>query len=147
MDRFHTKPIRLDALHSVLSEVSSGQMSKLDSAHYPAALTEMIGLLGADKVRSTADTFFDEVASLCALLRAQDPDTDQAALAEAAHRAKGAASLLGQSALEATLLDMESQARTATLDNPETWAQRLETEMDTSRAQLDAVLQDAVQSA
>ena len=146
MDRFHTKPIRLDALHSVLSEVSSGQMSKLDSARYPEALTEMIWLLGADKVQSTADAFFDEIVDLCAQLNAREVDADQVALAEAAHKAKGAASLLGQSELEAILLDMESQARAAILTEPSMWARRLDAEKSASQTRLNAMLRDVAQS-
>ena len=146
MDRFHTKPIRLDALHSLLSEVSSGQMSKPDSAHYPEALTEMIGMLGVDRVRATADTFFEELASLCALLRAQGPDMDQTTLAEAAHKAKGAASLLGLAELEATLLDMESQSSATNLIEPANWAQRLETQAVLSKNQIETVLQRAART-
>ncbi|WP_299207952.1 ATP-binding protein [uncultured Tateyamaria sp.] len=146
MDRFHTKPIRLDALHSVLSEVSAGPTSRLDSVQYPEALTEMIDLLGPDKVRSTADAFFREMTNLFDLLRTQVTMPDQATLAEAVHRAKGAASLLGQSDLEAILFDMETQARAEALQDYDSWVCRLEAEKETSQTRVNAVLQHASQT-
>ena len=145
MDRFHTKPIRLDALQSVLSEVSAGPISKLDGAQYPEALKEMIDLLGPDKVQATADAFFQEMVDLFDLLRAQGTISDQATLAEAAHKAKGAASLLGQSDLEAILFDMETQARAEVLEAPESWVRHLKTEKEASQNRLNAVLQHASQ--
>ena len=146
MDLFHTKPIRLDALQSVLSEVSSGHVSPSDSVAHREALSEMIGLLGVEKVRTTADAFFDELVALCALLRAQGPQVDHATLAEAAHKAKGAASLLGQSDLEAVLRDMESQARDMALIAPDDWAQQLQAKSDASQSQLRALLRQATGS-
>ncbi len=140
MDRFHTKPIRLDALQSVLAEVTASTLSKLDVAQYPEALTEMIGVLGPDKVRSIADKFLSELSDVVALLRQAGALQAQTALADAAHRAKGAASLLGQIALESLLYDVEEKARGATLQEPDLWAQQLEEGALASRAQLNAVL-------
>ena len=106
----------------------------------------MIGLLGVEKVRTTADAFFDELVALCALLRAQGPQVDHATLAEAAHKAKGAASLLGQSGLDAVLRDMESQARDMALTAPDDWAQQLQAKSDASQSQLRALLRQATGS-
>ncbi|MEM6311822.1 MAG: response regulator [Pseudomonadota bacterium] len=126
MNRFHTKPIRLDALRSIFIELASGTPSRLDAAQFPEALTEMIDMLGQAKVRSVADTFFAELKVLIADLRASPGHTDTTELAEAVHKAKGAASLLGQTELQGKLGDLEQEARSDALGDLGGWADTLE---------------------
>ena len=126
MNRFHTKPIRLDALRSIFIELASGTPARLDAAQFPEALTEMIDMLGHTKVRSVADTFFAEIKMLIADLRASTAQADGTALAEAVHKAKGAASLLGQTELQGKLGDLEQEARSDALGDLAAWADALE---------------------
>ena len=140
MDRFHTKPIRLDALQSVIAEVSSGRMVRLDGAQFPEALSEMIGLLGSEKVRTTADRFLGELAEFVTGLREDGASWDEVTLAENTHKVKGAASLLGQSDLSAALAHLEQDARAGTADNLSAWADRIEAQATRSAVQFDAAL-------
>nr|WP_255596877.1 ATP-binding protein [Cognatishimia sp. MH4019] len=143
MDRFHTKPIRLDALHGIIAEVTSGQLSKLDTTRFPEALVEMISVLGHTKVASIADKFMTELMAFVVELRAAGDAPDMAALAEAAHKAKGAASLLGQGDLADALARLEQEIRTGDLTAPETWADTLDAEAATSQAVFDNALESA----
>lgn len=145
MDRFHTKPIRLDALQSILAEINSGEQSRLDTSNFPEALTEMIDVLGRAKVAETAEIFFSELEELIADLRAAGAQTDVTALAEAAHKSKGAASLLGQSDLQTTLAALESDARSGDGDL-ETWASKLETGVALSKVTIDQATKQARQT-
>ncbi|WP_420013849.1 ATP-binding protein [Tateyamaria sp.] len=140
MDRFHTKPIRLDALHSVIAEVTAGQFSRLDAKHFPQALTEMIGLLGGGRIRKVADTFLIELSDLIVQMRQVGPDTDMQALADAVHKAKGAAALLGQTGLEQELAKLENQARAGAVDDMASWVATLETGAAQARSVLDAAI-------
>ncbi|MEO9576688.1 MAG: response regulator [Tateyamaria sp.] len=126
MNRFHTKPIRLDALRSIFIELASGKPSKLDVAKFPEALTEMIDMLGHARVRTVADTFFAELNALIADLRVNAVHSDKAALAEAVHKVKGAASLLGQTELQGKLSELEHEARSDTLGDLAAWANTLD---------------------
>jgi PAS domain S-box-containing protein len=125
MNRFHTKPIRLDVLRSIFIELASGTPSRLDAEKFPEALTEMIDLLGHAKVRAVADTFFAELKALIADLGDNAAHSDKTLLAEAVHKAKGAASLLGQTELQAKLGDLEHEARSDALGDLTAWADAL----------------------
>ncbi len=126
MDRFHTKPIRLDALQSIFAEVTSGPQSRLDTSNFPEALTEMIDVLGPDKVAGTTATFLEELGALVADLRASGDTSGPAALAETAHKVKGAALLLGLDGLQDILASLENAAEAGEIDDPEAWAMALE---------------------
>ncbi len=143
MDRFHTKPIRLDALHGIIAEVTSGHVIKLDTAHFPEALLEMINVLGHDKVANISDRFLSELAALTADLRTSNDTADLEMLADAAHRSKGAASLLGQGALQEALATLEQEARDGTLTAFVDWANALEADASVSRTVFDTALQRA----
>ncbi|MEX0369972.1 MAG: ATP-binding protein [Tateyamaria sp.] len=140
MDRFHTKPIRLDALHSVIAEVTSARMPHLEAAHFPGALVEMVDLLGPEKVRTLADRFLTELSELIDVLRADKAPSDTASLAETVHKAKGAATLLGQSDLGAILSDLESDARAGSVTDSENWADTLSASAKLARDSFDAVV-------
>ncbi|MEL6806984.1 MAG: ATP-binding protein [Pseudomonadota bacterium] len=126
MNRFHTKPIRFDALQSIFVDLTSGTPSRLDAAKFPKALTEMVDMLGPAKVRTVADQFFAELEVLASDLRGNAQNLDATALAEAAHKVKGAALLLGLNDLQGKLSDLEHGARSESLGDPGAWADTLE---------------------
>lgn len=140
MDRFHTKPVRLDTLRGLITEVTSRGMSKLDDTHFSETLIEMIDVLGPDKVAEKTDVFLSELAAFCADLRVADDIPDTEALAQAAHKVKGAASLFGQVALQDTLADVERDARASTLSGLQTWADSLESHAVRSKSVFEQVL-------
>ena len=145
MDQFHTKPIRLDALHSIIAGVTSGQFTKLDVNHFPEALTELIELLGSERVREVAETFLDELHTLINDIRQHGPQNDDLALAEAVHKAKGAAALLGQVGLETDLGTLECQIRSGQTHKMETWADSLDASAIDVRALLDVALDESAE--
>ncbi|MGR3614714.1 MAG: ATP-binding protein [Paracoccaceae bacterium] len=110
MNRFHTKPIRLDALQGIISDVA-------DTAHLPMTAThgdvlkELADVLGREKLRGICDRFLLELQTLVDDMRAGSLLESLPAAAEAVHKAKGAAAMLGQTDLEALLLRLEKQAR------------------------------------
>lgn len=126
MDRFQTKPIRLDALKTIIAEVAQRNSPKLQTAHKSEALTEMIDVLGRDRVAKTTMTFLSELQSLIAALRGLGEGADTTALGETAHKAKGAAALLGQDDLRDLLETLEQQARAGALSEAATWASTLD---------------------
>lgn len=140
MDRFHTKPIRLEALQNIVAEVTSKHLSKPDTAHFPEALSEMINLLGSAKVANIAEKFLSEIAEFTADLRVASDPLDTLAFAEAAHRAKGAASLLGQIELHDALEKLELDARDGNLTATQIWAETLEAEAAKSKSVLDGAI-------
>ncbi|WP_415401806.1 ATP-binding protein [Tateyamaria sp. SN3-11] len=140
MDRFHTKPIRLEALHNIIAEVTATHLSKPDATHFPDALVEMIDMLGQAKVATISDRFLSELATFSADLRTGQETPDLTALADAAHKAKGAASLLGQVDLQDALATLEQNAREGTLTKRQTWADTLDARAAASRAVFDKAL-------
>ncbi|MDX8355313.1 ATP-binding protein [Cognatiyoonia sp. IB215182] len=110
MDRFHTKPIRLDALQGIIADVA-------DRAHLPMTaiqndvLKELADALGPEKLRGICDRFLSELQVLASDLRDGTLVDDPTATAEAAHKAKGAAAMFGLTDLEDLLLRLEKQAR------------------------------------
>ncbi|MFL4471600.1 ATP-binding protein [Tateyamaria armeniaca] len=144
MNRFHTKPIRLDALRTVFADVTLDEWPKADTERPPDALAEMVELLGRDRVASTADRFLSELAAFTADLRTGMTMQDSAVIAEAAHKAKGAASLLGQYDLETSLAALEEEARNDALLDAETWAAQLDTAAHDARSAFDAALRQVV---
>ena len=148
MDRFHTKPIRLDALHGIIAEVTSRQLTKLDATRFPQAIVEMIDVLGPGKVRDVADAFLSELASLVAdLHEGDDDDSSTLPLEETVHKVKGAAALLGMSDVETELGALEKEARSGPVPERGQWADRLDTRAKESQAILDAALAQASDTA
>jgi CheY-like chemotaxis protein len=108
MSIFHTKPIRLAALQSIISEVSQGDQSAEAEGVGNDQLQELCAALGIEKVRSIGATFFDELDSFITDARAGELQSAPGDLARSAHRVKGAAALLGQHDLEVLLAEIEN---------------------------------------
>jgi len=115
MNRFHTKPIRLDALQGILAEISATAHAPLGAAAPTDALRELCEALGQDKVSKIAESFFAELETYIGETRHGVFDTDPTALADASHKMKGAAALLGLHALEASLAKLEQSAHAGDL--------------------------------
>ncbi len=111
MNRFHTKPIRLDALHGILAEISATSHAPLGAAAPPDALRELCDALGQGKVLEIGERFFGELDAYFEQARQGAFEGNPVALAEASHKMKGAAALLGQHDLEGPLADLERSAR------------------------------------
>lgn len=110
MDRFKTKPIRLDALKGTIAEVLSIAHAPLDTASPPEALQELCEALGSAKVLGIGDTFFAEMDALVESIQNVSVSSDFSALADAVHKLKGAAALLGQDQLMPPLTALEDDA-------------------------------------
>ncbi|WP_147108900.1 ATP-binding protein [Tateyamaria sp. syn59] len=111
MNRFHTKPIRLNALHALFADLGEVTSSDYDDIGDDDVLGELIDVLGAGKVRDTGDAFFAELQAFADDARDARDRADMTALAETAHKLTGAAALLGLNRLEAVLATCEDQAR------------------------------------
>ena len=106
MDNFFTKPIRLEALQKIISDiVSNDQFAVIDE--FSPVLTELFETLGHEKVLRIGEKFFEELD----VFIQQSIDgvfaEDHVALVEATHKMKGAAVLLGQNVLETPLDQLE----------------------------------------
>ena len=106
MDNFFTKPIRLEALRKIISDiVPNDQFAVIDE--FSPVLTELFETLGREKVLRIGEKFFEELD----IFIQQSIDgvfaEDHVALVEATHKMKGAAVLLGQNVLETPLDQLE----------------------------------------
>ncbi len=117
MNRFHTKPIRLDALRSIMAEVSAAPHAPLGSVAHSDALRDMCEALGQDKVNAIGDRFFGELNAFFGQVHEGAFVNDLPALAETSHKMKGAAALLGLNALETPLADLELSARAGSVSD------------------------------
>ena len=117
MNRFHTKPIRLDALHGIISDVSSLEHAPIRDGSAPDALKELCEALGREKVHGIGERFFAEIDAFISGVREGTLPSSAAALAEAAHKIKGAAALLGQPQLEDPLASLEQSARKGSVND------------------------------
>ena len=106
MSAFHVKPIRLAALQGILGSAPG----TADDPQPPHALEEALELIGAEKLSHHAELFFDEWQAFLALLRGQAPKPEARAVAEAAHKLKGAAGLLGFEEVQALLQRLDPEA-------------------------------------
>lgn len=115
MSFFHTKPIRLATLHGILSQVLVTGSEVSSEYPKPAeendALDILIDALGRDKVNDVGASFFAELEVYFDQIEQGAFDGDPVALAEATHKMKGAAALLGQGGLEDALAVLEDCAR------------------------------------
>ncbi|MCF2904666.1 ATP-binding protein [Octadecabacter sp. CECT 8868] len=111
MNTFHTKPIRLDALRSIIAELSVADPVPMVSAKHPDALGEMRDALGAEQASAVGEQFFNELGEFASQAREGLFEGEPLALAEAAHKMKGAASLFGFEELEPLLEKVEKDAR------------------------------------
>ena len=117
MNRFHTKPIRLEALYSILSDVSSKTESAPLASVPPDALRELTAVLGKAKVQGVVDSFFETLNTFISDLEAGTLDDDPERRAATCHKIKGAAAMLGQVDIEAALVNLEAEEDEAT-DQP-----------------------------
>ena len=97
MTAYHVKPIRLAALRDILGGTLGARAD--EAVTEGSALEEACALIGAERLAHHAARFEQELSAFTSLLR--EPDGDDPA--EAAHRLKGAAGLLGLSELEILL--------------------------------------------
>lgn len=106
MDNFFTKPIRLEALRKIISDiVSNDQFAVIDE--FPPVLTELFETLGREKVLRIGEKFFEELDVFIQQYIDGVFAEDHVALVEATHKMKGAAVLLGQNVLETPLDQLE----------------------------------------
>ncbi len=117
MNRFQTKPIRLEVLRKLLDGPDANSSETMrEGIQEPAekapvnntdALQELAAALGANQVQHTVSQFFDELEGLMLHL----PTGNGSDLADHSHKMKGAASLLGFVRLERSLTELEVSAR------------------------------------
>ena len=110
MDCYFTKPIRLTALRQIISDVvTSGSDETI--GEYSAVLKELFETLGHEKTLGVSWIFFEELEQFINQCNQGVFSHDNHALAEAAHKIKGAAAMLGLDLLETTFAQLESDAR------------------------------------
>ncbi len=136
MDRFHTKPIRLDALQSIIFDVANAKPLPMQ-ADGTDVLQELLAALGPEKLRGICDKFLLELDALVVTIQDGSLADDPPALAERAHKAKGAAAMLGQTALERLLATLEQDARAGKLGDLAPHALLLGTEAQSARARFE----------
>jgi len=112
MNTFHTKPIRMDALHDIVGTARNAKSGALPATLPPSdVLGELKTALGPQKVHEFGQRFFTELCDFIEFAKSYGPENDPAELANAAHKLKGAASLLGQTTLEPILATFEEDAK------------------------------------
>ena len=110
MDCYFTKPIRLVTLRQIISDVlTSGSDETI--GEYSAVLKELFETLGHEKALGVSWIFFEELEQFINQCNQGIFSHDNHALAEAAHKIKGAAAMLGLDLLETTFAQLESDAR------------------------------------
>ena len=110
MDCYITKPIRLAALRKIISDVVSDSSFEAIGELSPV-LMELFETLGREKALGVGWVFFEELEQF---IKQCDQDffgKDNNALAEAAHKLKGASAMFGQDLLEKQLAQLEVDAR------------------------------------
>ncbi|MDA9288450.1 ATP-binding protein [Amylibacter sp.] len=110
MDCYITKPIRLAALRKIISDVISNSSFETIGELSPV-LMELFETLGREKALGVGWVFFEELEQF---IKQYDQDffgKDNNALAEAAHKLKGASAMFGQELLEKQLAQLEFDAR------------------------------------
>ncbi|MDB4071122.1 ATP-binding protein [Amylibacter sp.] len=110
MDCYFTKPIRLVTLQKIISDVVSADPLETFSELSPV-LKELFETLGREKVLGVSKVFFEELEQFINQCNQGIFSHDNHALAEAAHKIKGAAAMLGLDLLETTFAQLESDAR------------------------------------
>ncbi|MDB9991313.1 ATP-binding protein [Amylibacter sp.] len=110
MDCYFTKPIRLVTLQKIISDVISADPLETFSELSPV-LKELFKTLGREKVFGVSKVFFEELEQFINQCNQGIFSHDNHALAEAAHKIKGAAAMLGLDLLETTFAQLERDAR------------------------------------
>ena len=110
MDCYFTKPIRLVTLQQIISDVvTSGSDETI--GEFSTILKELFETLGREKTLGVSWVFFEELEQFINQCNQGIFSHDNHALAEAAHKIKGAAAMLGLDLLETTFAQLESDAR------------------------------------
>ncbi|MDA9224370.1 ATP-binding protein [Tateyamaria sp.] len=110
MDWFHTKPIRMNALHKIIANIRSApELATFDESSSPV-LQELRAAIGREKVLSVGAKFFNELDIFIQQSIDGELLRDYTILAEAIHKMRGAAALLGQERLEKPLAKLEKNA-------------------------------------
>jgi len=110
MDCYFTKPIRLVTLQQIISDVvTSGSDETI--GEFSTVLKELFETLGREKALGVSWVFFEELEQFINQCNQDIFSHDNHALAEAAHKIKGAAAMLGLDLLETTFAQLESDAR------------------------------------
>lgn len=135
MDRFHTKPIRLAALHDILADPSDHDAAPRPSAQEPDALQELIHSLGAQAVTQAVTRFFDE----CDAFLVQLPN-GAASLPATAHQMKGAAAMFGFAELEARFDALSDALRDDPKASPKDQGDGIKTAMEQAQNIANAAL-------
>jgi PAS domain S-box-containing protein len=110
MDCYFTKPIRLVTLRQIISDVATSGSDKAFSK-LARVLKELFETLGREKTLGVSWIFFEELEQFINQCNQGIFSHDNNALAEAAHKIKGASAMLGLSLLETTFAQLESDAR------------------------------------
>ncbi|MDC0488374.1 ATP-binding protein [Amylibacter sp.] len=110
MDCYFTKPIRLVTLQQIISDVvTSGSDETI--GEFSTVFKELFETLGREKTLGVSRVFFEELEQFINQCNQGIFSHDNHALAEAAHKIKGAAAMLGLDLLETTFAQLESDAR------------------------------------
>lgn len=113
MDGFFTKPVRLSELRATLNGMPPKPISTdQDAGLSSEVLEDLYVALGAAKLKSTADQFFDELNMELAKLRRLSTKSDGPAISETLHKLRGASVMMGLGAL-AKKIDRASAANDA----------------------------------
>ncbi|MDB2537041.1 ATP-binding protein [Amylibacter sp.] len=110
MDCYITKPIRLAALRKIISDVVSNSSFET-IGELSTVLKELFETLGCEKTLGVSRIFFEELEQFINQYNQGILSHDNHALAEAAHKIKGAAAMLGLDLLETKFAQLESDAR------------------------------------
>lgn len=141
MNRFHTKPIRMEALQRVLSDANETGLVPSPMGRTERTLLELCSVLSVDRVETTGNQFFSELAEFATEAQAAHEFSDLSAFAEMAHRLKGAAALLGMDQLEAWLDQIEMALRANLATQAADRASRLQDLSDDAKSILSHCLE------
>jgi CheY-like chemotaxis protein len=110
MNCYFTKPIRLAALRGIISDLTFDSSFE-DIGELSTVLKELFETLGREKTLGVSRIFFEELEQFINQYNQGILSHDNHALAEAAHKIKGAAAMLGLDLLETKFVQLESDAR------------------------------------
>ena len=110
MDFFHTKPIRMNALNKIIANIRSAPEPATFDESLSPVLQELKAAIGREKVFIVGAKFFNELDIFIQQSINGELLRDYTILAEAIHKMRGAAALLGQERLEKPLAKLEKNA-------------------------------------
>ena len=125
MNCYFTKPIRLAALRGIISDLTFDSSFE-DIGELSTVLKELFETLGIEKALGVGSIFFEELEVFIKQCNQGIFEKDNKALAEAAHKLKGASAMLGQELLEKPLAQLEIDAQNDAIKDFSGRIQRLE---------------------